>query len=228
MNDTERLARTRKRRLIVRQTAVFGGLTALLVVAGVASYAMFVGRIEPVVKAPFTSPSPKNLDFGPLPCPSATKAQYPTAAKVKLNVYNGGEVRLAADSIARTLESRGFAPGKVDNSPISFGGSILILTGPKGVNAAYLILGHAPPDAKIALDGRADATIDVIAGDEFEGLRTVEEVTVVAGQPIDGLEGCQEIEAIMATMPPAPSASPTPTASGKATAKPKETAASQD
>ncbi|MCL2787778.1 MAG: LytR C-terminal domain-containing protein [Micrococcales bacterium] len=202
--NTTRLARIQRNRLIIRQIAIFGALLIALAVAGFGSWAMFQGKMEPLFSAPFTSATPETQDLGPLPCPVGNNPAFPLPDTVRVNALNGSSIRQAAGAAKQTLESRDFHVVNVENAPIQFSGPALVRTGAEGVNAAYLVLAHAPEDAVLAFDNRADATVDLIVGSQWTGLRPMEEVAAAPGTPIAPPEECTPLPEILATMPPLP------------------------
>jgi len=92
--------------------------------------------------------------------------------EVTLNVYNAtGRTGLAAKA-ATKLERAGFNVDTVDNDPL--GRTILtvgeIRVGPTGAAGAILVSKRLA-GFKVVQDGRADATVDVVLGKKFRGLR---------------------------------------------------------
>jgi hypothetical protein len=197
MNSRE-LGRIRKRRLILRQTAILGMLMAVLAVAGVASVAMLFGRMEPILSTPFTSPSPPQSDFGPMTCPRDEASVYPAAALVTVNVLNGSDMNGAARYLGLALERRGFAIGRIDDAPIEYPNVALIRTGEKGISRAYLLLAHAPEGATLAFDNRTTEAVDFIIGDQYDSLRAVENVDVRSGTVIPFPDGCTPLTDVIA------------------------------
>jgi hypothetical protein len=192
------LWRVRKRRLRFRQAAIFGLLIAGLAVVGTASAAMFFGRMEPWVSAPFSSPSPKTEDFGPLPCPLDESSMYPQAGMVTVNVFNGSDITFAATYLAQALERRGFAIGRIGNAPIDYSGVALIRAGVPGMSRAYLLLGHAPQGTVLSYSDRTDETVDIIIGAQYDSLRSPEDVTVAAGTVIAFPPNCTPLAEVVA------------------------------
>jgi hypothetical protein len=187
-----------RKRLIIRQTAIFGALIVVVTLAGLASAAMLTDRMEPIFSAPFASPSANTVDYGPTPCPVGANAIYPSTGGVTVNARNGSGIRLVAYVAAQTLENRGFTIGMTANAGFEFGGSVLVLTGEKGVNNAYLVLAQAPDDAVLAFDGRTDDTVDLIAGARWDGLKAKEAVTAERGQTIPRPTTCTEVPELVA------------------------------
>jgi hypothetical protein len=188
--SSRELWRIRKRRLILRQTAIVGLLVAFLVTAGAASSAMLFGRMEPMLSAPFSSPSPQQVDFGPTPCPRDEASVYPAAALVTVNVLNGSEMNGAARYLAQALERRGFMIGRIDDAPIQYGGVALIRTGEKGISRAYLLLAHSPDGTILTFDDRSTEAVDVIIGDQYDSLRPLETIDVRSGTVIPFPDEC--------------------------------------
>ncbi|MDR1152148.1 MAG: LytR C-terminal domain-containing protein [Bifidobacteriaceae bacterium] len=202
------LARIRKRRLILRQTTIFGLLVALLVVVGAASAAVIFGRMDPFVSAPFSSPAVVEEDWGPTPCPPDEAAMYPQAALATINVLNGSTAFGAATYLSQALEARGFVIGRVTNAPFEYGGIALIRTGALGINRAYLLLAHAPEGTLLTYDARADETVDIIIGDEYKMLRPIETVTVESGTVIPFPAECTPLAELTGTTVPIPTDAP--------------------
>ncbi|MDR3201992.1 MAG: LytR C-terminal domain-containing protein [Bifidobacteriaceae bacterium] len=171
----------------------------LLSAVGVSSYRMFTGAEEPFFTAPFTSPSPVVLDFGPTPCPASVDAKYPAPKKVTVNTLNASALQGAAAAASQSLETRGFKTGEVKNAGIDFAGTILIRTGAKGVDRAYTLLAHAPADAVLAFDARDDDSVDLVVGEEYEGLRPVAEVAVESGAVIETPPQCTPVAELVAS-----------------------------
>jgi hypothetical protein len=187
----------RKRRLRLRQTVIFAALVGLLAVVGTASVAMFLGRMEPMFSAPFTSPSPKTEDHGPTPCPLDESSMYPQAGMVTVNVLNGSNLTFAATYLAQALELRGFAIGRIENTPLDYSGVALIRAGTKGMSRAYLLLGHAPEGTALSYLDRDDETVDIIIGAQYDSLRPIEDVTVEAGTVIPFPPDCTPVEELI-------------------------------
>ena len=92
--------------------------------------------------------------------------------EVTLNVYNAtGRTGLAAKA-ATKLERAGFKVETVENDPL--GRTILtageIRVGPTGASGAILVSKRLA-GFRVVQDGRADATVDVVLGKGFRGLR---------------------------------------------------------
>ncbi|MDR1295538.1 MAG: LytR C-terminal domain-containing protein [Bifidobacteriaceae bacterium] len=202
------LARMRKRRLILRQTTIFGLLVAVLVVVGAASAAVILGRMDPFVSAPFSSPAAVEEDWGPTPCPPDEASMYPEAALATVNVLNASTAFGAATYLSQALEARGFAIGRVDNAPFEYRGIALIRTGALGINRSYLLLAHAPEGTALTFDGRSDETVDIIIGEEYKMLRSPETVTAKAGTVIPFPAECTPLAELAGVTVPIPGTVP--------------------
>jgi len=147
--------RRRRRRAIATMTFVVLVLTGTLVYA--ASYVQgWVGPHAPKAVV--------NVNCNPDPTIKPRE--------VTLNVFNAtGRTGLAAKA-ARSLERAGFKVETVDNDPL--GRTILtvgeIRVGPSGMAGAILVSKRLA-GFRVVQDGRADATVDVVLGKGFRGLR---------------------------------------------------------
>lgn len=111
-------------------------------------------------------------------CTSA--AQVPTAldpASLELRVFNATETAGLAQTVASTLQSRGFVVTEVanDSSGRAVTGVGELRHGPRG-NQAAAYMGLFLPGAGDLVDTRANAVVDVVIGPEFTELATAEQV----------------------------------------------------
>ena len=203
------LARIQRNRLRIRQTIIYGVLTAIVTIVGFGAWAMWTGKMEPLFDTPLAHETEVAVDYGPVPCPEGADAVYPRAGTVEINALNGSSLRGAARAAGETMTSRGFGLGKMDNANFQYTGEALIRTGEKGVNNAYLVAAHAGENAVITVDDRLDATVDLIVGEKWQGLIPSDTVEVKAGQRIPRPAECTEISQIIASLA-ADSTSPSP------------------
>ncbi|MDR0505061.1 MAG: LytR C-terminal domain-containing protein [Bifidobacteriaceae bacterium] len=211
--SSQDLERVKQRRLTIRQIVIFATMGGLLTAGALIGLATLTGRMEPLIDQPFASNTPVVVDFGPTPCPVGANAVYPLLSSTKINALNGSNIRGAARVAGETLESRGFGLGRIADASVSFPGSVLIMTGAKGVNAAYLVLANAPDDAILAFDSRQDATVDLIVGEKWDGLRDAEAVTAKAGETIPVAAGCSPVADLIDGIASGTEVSPTGTTS---------------
>jgi len=203
-----------KRNLVIRQALIYGLLVSGLVVAGVASWGMFTGRLTPWFEQDFsTKPSP-TLNEGPQPCPLSATSVYPEPRTVEVNVLNASDRAGAAGAGARVLEELGFVTTAANASTGLYQGGIKLVTGLAGVDNAYAVLKVLPPSAVLTMDGREEATVDVVLGEQADSFLAPSEVEYTANEPIVPIVGCKpaaEVAEGLGTKAP-PAESPTPAA----------------
>lgn len=118
------------------------------------------------------------------PTPTCTPTAVAPPAKVAINVYNATDRAGLAASTADELATRGFVVDLVDNDPtgadvtgtaeIRFVGAAS--AAPARWAAAQVPLAPAP--TKVAARGHDGAKVDLVIGDDFDGLATTEEARV--------------------------------------------------
>ncbi|WNB85820.1 LytR C-terminal domain-containing protein [Cellulomonas sp. ATA003] len=89
--------------------------------------------------------------------------------EVQVRVLNATDRRGLAGQTADALTARGFAVAAVGNATSSVVGPARISFGAPGVGAAYTLAAHLE-GARLTLDERTDATVDLALGSEFVGL----------------------------------------------------------
>ncbi|WP_182112313.1 MULTISPECIES: LytR C-terminal domain-containing protein [unclassified Actinotalea] len=216
--DRER--RLRRRRQHERQAVVFGSLIAALAVAGLGSAAVYTGVISaPFLDREFSTPPP---DAGaaalpPPPCPpeGTLPVQYNT---VTINVLNGAGTSGLAGSTRDALTARGFAVLTAGNYPAKLPGTAQITFGEAGLAAAYTLAAHVTTPT-LVLDQRADASVDLVLGQEFGSLVESNAVVLDQAAPLTGVAGCVPLEEARAAALPAPAAPEEAPAEGEAPAE---------
>ena len=115
-----------------------------------------------------------NRDPKPVASPSCqptTPVKALTPPAVTVNVYNSTDRSGLAASVAKTLRTQGFKVVEVANDP--FGRSISgvgeVRHGRSGTTAATLAATRLA-GARIVLDTRTDATVDIVLGNKFTTL----------------------------------------------------------
>ena len=114
------------------------------------------------------------------PSPSPTPTVVPIAA-VKVNVYNATEKRGLASQVASQLRKRGFLVKKVDNDPLgrTVTGAAEVRSSALGAGAARTVTAQVAPAGQVGAapavtavpDQRKDATVDLVIGAAWHGLR---------------------------------------------------------
>ncbi|MDQ7906508.1 LytR C-terminal domain-containing protein [Phytohabitans sp. ZYX-F-186] len=101
------------------------------------------------------------------------------AKDIKINVYNATDTVGLAESVAEDFAGRGFQLKKKGNDPQPKGvdGVALLRYGPKGIGSSQVIQAFFLGKAATQYDPkRADDTVDVVLGDQFQQLATPTEV----------------------------------------------------
>lgn len=186
---------------------VFGAIIASLVVAGLAAAAVYSGKIPSPFHRAFSTPSAPVEATQATPClPDGT---LPVAYKgVSMRVLNGTDKSGLASTVGTALKDRGFTVTGTGNfTPRPLAGTARVVTGVPGLAAAYTVAAQVQ-NARIVLDGRADATVDLAVGTEFAGLIDPAAVTLSPDKPMTSAKGCVPADKIVV---PKPSATPSPT-----------------
>jgi hypothetical protein len=110
---------------------------------------------------------------------------------VELRVHNATEEAGLAQTVAASLEQRGFVVREVANDPTEreVTGVGEIRHGPRGTETARFVRLFVP-GAEDYLDTRATAIVDVVIGPEFGTLATAEEVTAALATAAVAAEEC--------------------------------------
>ena len=117
----------------------------------------------------WVSPAPKAVANAS--CNGAASHRALTPGDVTINVYNSTARTGLAASAASALQKQGFDVATVDNDPL--GKTILgvgeIRHGPSGAAGAVLAAARLP-GARLVLDDRMDASVDLVLGTTFRTL----------------------------------------------------------
>ena len=103
------------------------------------------------------------------------------AKDVRVNVYNATDRRGLASQVATLLRKRGFRVGTVDNDPLkrTVTGAAEVRSSRLGTAAARTVTAQlapagqvgAAPEVTAVPDQRADASVDLVLGAAWHGLR---------------------------------------------------------
>ena len=206
--DPDRARALRRRHRRERQAVVFGLLIAALCVGALGAVAIYTGGIDAPFSRPFTTRAPETTAApGPPPCPP--DGTLPVAYdQIQVTVLNATPRPGLAGQTAEALTARGFAVLNTGNSPSAVPGPARISFGPAGVAAAYTLAAHLD-GARLLLDSRADATVDLALGDEFVALLDPAAIALDPAAPLVGQEGCVPLDLAEAgTEPPATAPAP--------------------
>ena len=196
--DPSRTAR--RRRVHERQAVVFGLLVAFLAVTGIGALAVSTGAVEPPFDRTFSTPKVEDALAGvKAPCLQEGALPIPYG-EVQVRVLNAsGKGGLAAAN-KQILEKRGFTIASVGDLKDAAGknqeqASTQISFGATGIAQAYTLAAHYD-DAVLVLDDRADATVDLVLGENFVNLVDEELVQIDPAVPLTSPAGCVAIETI--------------------------------
>ncbi|HEX8496351.1 MAG TPA: LytR C-terminal domain-containing protein, partial [Actinomycetales bacterium] len=152
-----------RRRRRLRQQVTMAFVVVLVTVAGLVASGLYLGWI-----------STGSAEVAALPAcpPPVRKPVLPAPKQVAVNVYNGSTREGLATSTAKAMRGRGFVVKAVANDPKRkrVAGTAVVRHGPKGLNAAKVVAGVVA-GATLERDARADATVDLVVGGGFDGVR---------------------------------------------------------
>ncbi|MFJ3922314.1 LytR C-terminal domain-containing protein [Streptomyces sp. NPDC090022] len=125
----------------------------------------------------------KNCGTKGRPASASTAAQppvqLPQPGTITVNVYNATPRSGLAKAVGDELKKRGFTVADVGNAPADFDkkvpGTGILLGSPKTDKAAYSVLATHLAGTTQQADAREGADIDLILGDAFKELSTVQE-----------------------------------------------------
>ncbi|WP_284292234.1 LytR C-terminal domain-containing protein [Luteimicrobium album] len=200
----------RRRHMHERQAVVFGVLIAALALVGVGAAGIITGAISSPFNRPIATPTVTD-DAMTTATPCLAKGTKPVQyAKITLNVYNASGQPGLARSTSDAMAERGFTVKKVGNSTVDVTAPRIVF-GPKGLAQAYTVAAQFK-DAKLALDTRKDASVDVVLGSEAHVLLGTKDVHLSAKKAMTSAPGCVALSKVKPLLP-APKATSTP--SGK-------------
>ena len=196
-----------------RQAVIFGLLVAFLVITGIGALAVYTGAVDAPVNKGFTTIQVDG-ELAAVKSPRQPEGTLPVAyADVQVRVFNGtGKGGLGAAN-QEILTNRGFTVVLLGDLEDTAGKNITqdatqISYGLAGVAQAYTLAAHYPSPI-LVLDDRADATVDVVLGKNFENLVDEELVGLDGAVPLESRKDCVAVETLTpraAYVPPVPAA----------------------
>jgi hypothetical protein len=116
----------------------------------------------------FSTPKPKTANG---PCPTSSSASAVQPSQVHVNVYNASNRNGLAKKVSGEMKLQGFVTGKVANDPLkaSFKDPAQVRYGTKGKAGVELVAAEVS-GAKMVLDKRKDATVDLVLGAAYSAL----------------------------------------------------------
>ena len=118
----------------------------------------------------FDTPKAKNVAG---PCPTTTTVSKVQPSQVHVNVYNASNRNGLAKKVAGEMKNQGYVTGKIANDPLhaAVKTPAQVRYGPKGKAGAELVASEVS-GAKLVLDKRKDATVDLVLGATYATLGT--------------------------------------------------------
>lgn len=199
---TQQQARAlRRRKQHERQAVVFGLLIALLAATGVVGLAVYTGAFSFPGSSDFVAKEKEPGTTFAAPQPCVPSGSVPVGRKkIKVTVLNGsdraGLAAVAGDMLRDegfTVEGTGNDTRRPSQPVISFG--------VKGITRAYTLLAYVP-DARLVLDNRPGASVDLTVSADFAGLVPPEQTTLDPEIPLESVAECVDLEDV--TPQPAP------------------------
>ena len=191
----------RSRKQHERQAVVFGLLIALLAATGVVGLAVYTGALSFPGSADFVAKEkePGTTFTAPQPCvPSGT---VPVGRKkIKVTVLNGSDRAGLAAVVSDLLTDEGFTVEGTGNDTRRPSQPIISF-GPKGITRAYTLLAYVP-EARLVLDTRPGASVDLTVPEKVAGLVPSDQVVLDPEIPLESVAECLELDAV--TPQPAP------------------------
>ena len=109
--------------------------------------------------------------------------RLPTAAQIKLNVYNSTDRHGLAASTATSLKQRGFTIGNVTNDPLK--ANLTVAAEVRGALAnasAMRVVAAEVVGARLHADSRKDNSVDLVLGTGFTALASPNQVSAALKQ----------------------------------------------
>jgi hypothetical protein len=109
--------------------------------------------------------------------------QLPTAAQIKLNVYNSTNRHGLAANTASALKQRGFTIDKVTNDPLKANLTVAAeVRGASASAAAMQVVAAEVLGSQMRTDARTDGTVDLVLGSGFTALASPDQVSAALRQ----------------------------------------------
>ncbi|WEV52987.1 LytR C-terminal domain-containing protein [Bifidobacterium sp. ESL0798] len=181
--------KARKEYVHHRQVRVFSTISAVLVVALVASFFVFFHTIG---KSNAGVPQAQTNFGAPLVCVSndsdKNPATYMQNGNIEVNVLNGTKSVGLAKAVGEALQNRNFNVSSVGDFGSRRMERTTIYFGMNNIAQAYTVYSNFT-DAKLVLDNRQDKVVSVVIGSTFTDLADKESIPA-AGTQIKNIKGC--------------------------------------
>lgn len=168
--------RTRRRRRMIAA----GAAGLVLVGAGAYGVGTLIGSPS---QTPAAGSCPARADAAAAAAARTFTGQLPTAAQIKLNVYNSTNRHGLAAAAAAVLKQRGFTIDKVTNDPLKANlGTAAEVRGALADTAAMRVVAAEVVGSQLRADTRADNTIDLVLGTAYTTLASPDQVSAALKQ----------------------------------------------
>ncbi|MDD9207536.1 LytR C-terminal domain-containing protein [Georgenia sp. 10Sc9-8] len=183
----------RRRRVQQRQTVIFGGLIAVLLVAALVSAAVWTGMLPTPLDRGFSAPEEETEEIVQV-CPPPGSTPVPLS-EITANVLNGTDRSGLAGATASDLVSLGVVVNREANFSDGYPGAVQLIAGPIGVVPAYTLARLFPGSEVILDEGRTSQAVDVVLGSEFSGMLSAEEAEALDPEAeLEAPEDCTEVD----------------------------------
>lgn len=191
----------RRRKQHERQAVVFGLLIALLAATGVVGLAVYTGAFSFPGNGEFVAKEtePATTFAAPQPCVPAGTAPV-GRKKIKVTVLNGSDRAGLAAVVSDLLDDEGFTVEGTGNDTRR-PSTPVISFGVKGITRAYTLLAYIP-EARLVLDTRPGASVDLTVTEKFAGFVPSDQVNLDPEIPLESVPDCVELDDV--TPQPAP------------------------
>ena len=152
-----------RRKMQQRQTVLFSTLTATLAVIMVIAMLIWTK----VIPLPFEPSFARDEDPNKVVTPCIADGSKATeVSSITVNVYNATNRTGIADEVAKSLKTSGFSVAQTENwgGETAIKESARIVTGPRGINAAYTTAQYIPESVVHYDPSINDETISVVLG----------------------------------------------------------------
>lgn len=191
----------RRRKQHERQAVVFGLLIALLAATGVVGLAVYTGAFSFPGEGEFVAKETKPATTFAAPQPCVPSGTAPVGRKkIKVTVLNGSDRAGLAAVVSDLLTEEGFTVEGTGNDTRRPSQPVISF-GTKGLTRAYTLLAYLP-EARLVLDARPGASVDLTVTETFSGFVPSDQVGLDPEIPLESVPECVEADDV--TPQPAP------------------------
>lgn len=193
VNESEQTPRAQyRRRLLQRQTTIFGSIVAAMGVLLIVAMLFWTGAIPFPWDREFTEAPDPNVVVTPCLPDGASAVDLTT---INVNVYNSTTRTGIAGEAGQQLTALGINVGQTDNwSGTSLQESARIQTGVEGIASAYTLAQYIPNSVIQYNSSITGESLTVVLGVEWTAVSSAEDVA--AANPdgtLTSVEGCTDV-----------------------------------